>query len=343
MAAMLLALSGAVPAGAVPTDGLIVFESDRGGQLDLWTMRSDGSGAAKLTDDEVADVFPETSPSGKKIAWTHGDAASERGIWVMNADGSGRQVTFNTFSDQDVVWSPDSRQLAYRSIRGGNFDIYVINTDGTGERRLTTDAAVDFAPDWSPGGTRIAFTSDRSGASAVYTMPAADGSEVRKLTPDSMNAGIARYSPDGSQIIFVDERCSTCTVQSDVWVMNTDGSRMRRVTNSAENETTEAWSHDGTRLVVDLAKLIAGGADLGKSDVAVVTVATGATVNLTNTGGANELPLRLAAVNGLKGTMGWAGGEGGRTSARTCFSTRSAHHPGVRAPSRPCAGAMQGR
>jgi Tol biopolymer transport system component len=69
--------------------------------------------------------------------------------------------------------------------------------------------------------------------------------------------------------------------------MNTDGSGLRRVTNTPENETTEAWSHDGTRIVADFAKLIAN--TLGKSDVAVVTMATGVVVNLTNTGGTNEL------------------------------------------------------
>jgi Tol biopolymer transport system component len=287
MAAMLLALSGTVPAGAAPTDGLIVFESDRGGQLDLWTMPPDGSDAAKLTNDKVEDAFPEWSPSGKRIAWTRGGFGTSGELWVMNADGtSRRQITFNAFSDIDPVWSPDSSQLAFRSIRDGNRDIYVIGADGTGERRLTTDPAIDYAPDWSPDGARIAFTSERSGASAVYTMSAVDGSDVRKLTPDSLQAGIPRYSPDGRQLAFVDERCFGC-VQSDVWVMNTDGSGMRRVTHSAENETTEAWSHDGTRVVVDFAKLIAN--TLGKSDVAVVTMATGAIVNLTNTGGANEL------------------------------------------------------
>ena len=66
-----------------------------------------------------------------------------------------------------------------------------------------------------------------------------------------------------------------------------DGTGLRRVTNTPENETTEAWSRDGTRVLVDLQKLT-GGAGLGKSDVAVVTMATGAIVNLTDTGGSNE-------------------------------------------------------
>lgn len=286
VAAMLLALTGAVPAGAVPAQGLIIFQSDRGGHVELWTTRSDGSGLARLTSDKVEDVFPEWSPNGKKIAWTRGGLGPAGEIWVMNADGTGRrQVTHNAFSDFDVAWSPDSSQLTYRSARGGFPDVFVINVDGTGERQLTTDPRRDLAPDWSPDGSRIVFTSDRSGAEAIYTMSALDGSDVRKLTADPLFAGIARYSPDGSQLAFVDEFCGTCG-ESDLWVMNADGSGQRQVTNSADNEIMAAWSKDGTRVVVDFARLTGG--TLGKSDVAVVTVANGATVNLINTTGINE-------------------------------------------------------
>jgi Tol biopolymer transport system component len=277
-----------VRAGATPSDGLLVFDSDRGGHLDLWTMRPDGTGLQKLTDDKTDDAFPQWSPNGKKIAWTRGGFGAAGEIWVMNADGTGRrQVTVNAFSDLDPVWSPDSSQLAFRSLRDGNYDIYAIRPDGTGERRLTTGPARDYAPDWSPDGTRIAFTSETvDGVSAVWSMSAVDGSDQRQLTPDSLNAGIPRYSPDGNRIAFVDERCGACTVQSDVWVMHSDGSGLRRVTSTPENETTEAWSQDGTRMVVDTARLIDH--TLGKSDVAVLRMATGAIVNLTNTSSSSE-------------------------------------------------------
>jgi len=282
---MLAVLANASPVVAAPADGLLVFQSDRGGQLDLWTMRADGSGATRLTDDKVADVFPEYSPSGRMIAWSRGDA-SRREVWVMDTDGTNwRQVTVNTFRDDDVVWSPDSSRLAYRSVRDGNMDIYVIGADGTGERRLTAAPGRDLAPDWSPDGSRITFSSDRSGALAVYSMSAVDGGDVRKLTPDSLNGAAARYSPDGSLLAFADGFCDTCG-ESDLWVMAPDGSGLRQVTNTATNEIPEAWSRNGARLVVDFARL--SGNALSKGDIAVVTVATGATVALTSTTGIDE-------------------------------------------------------
>jgi Tol biopolymer transport system component len=279
VAAMLLTLIGALPAGAAPPDRLIVFDSDSGGQVDLWTMRTDGSGLARLTNDKEPDELAEWSPNRKQIAWTRGGEESPTGeIWVMNADGTGRRQV------NAVSWSPDGRQLAYRSIRDDNFDIYVINVDGTNERRLTTDPGRDFVPDWSPDGTRITFTRIRGGVSAIYTMSATDGSDVRQLTDDSLGAGLSVYSPDGSRITFADNFAGSG--ENDVWVMNADGSGLRQVTDTADLELPHSWSPDGTRVAAEFARVTQR--TVGKGDIAVVTVATGATVNLTNTNGTPE-------------------------------------------------------
>jgi Tol biopolymer transport system component len=284
--AAVLTLTGALPAGAAPPDRLIVFDSDSGGQVDVWTMRTDGTGLARLTNDKVPDELAEWSPNRKQIAWTRGGEESPTGeIWVMNADGTGRrQVTSNAFSDNAVAWSPDGRQLAYRSIRDGNFDIYVIGVDGTHERRLTTDPGRDFLPDWSPDGTRITFTRIRGGVSAIYTMSSTDGSDVRQLTDDPLGAGLSVYSPDGSRIAFADNFAGSG--ENDVWVMNADGSGLRQVTSTADLERPYSWSHDSTRVAAEFARVTSG--TVGKGDVAVMTVATGATVNLTSTNGVIE-------------------------------------------------------
>lgn len=291
--ATVAAFAGALvssPASAGSNDGGIVFESDRGGHLDIWVMNPDGSGQEQLTDDKVEDLFPAWSPDGSRIVWTRGGRGPLGEIWVMNADGSGAsQLTFNQFPDLGAKWSPDGSKILFRSVRDGNSDIYVMNADGSGEQRLTTDPAFDFISDWSPDGTRIAFTRDDEGVCAIYTM-LADGSDVQKITADSLAAGVPRWSPDGSKIMFAEGFCSLN--ESDIFMVNPDGTGLTQITDTPENEIGEGWSPDGTQVVANLSRLApeSGGVPghLHKGDVAVVDVATGAVSNLTQSNGVNE-------------------------------------------------------
>lgn len=283
---ILAILTLAPSAGAKPGDGLILFESDRGGQSDIWLMETDGSNPRNLTNDKTEDLFAGWSRDGKKIAWTRGGRSPGGEIWVMNLDGSEkRRVTFNAYADYNAVWSPDGTELIFQSPRfGGRSDLFIINVDGTNERRLTDNPASDIAPDWSPDGTRVAFASNRSGHYAIYMMNR-DGSDVRKLTDDAQEAAIPGWSPDGGRILYTDAFCATCG-ESDLFVMNADGTGVTQITNTPENEASKSWSRDGLRCVVDLS--ILAGNHLSKADVAIVDVQTGAMTKVTDTPGINE-------------------------------------------------------
>ncbi len=92
--------------------------------------------------------------------------------------------------------------IAFESNRDGNYEIYVMNADGSGQTNLTNNPAFDFAPDWSPDGTKIAFHSERdSFLDAIYVMNA-DGSDQTKLTNHPSNNFDPAWSPDGSKIAF---------------------------------------------------------------------------------------------------------------------------------------------
>ena len=81
------------------------------------------------------------------------------------------------------AWSPDGTKLAFTSNRDGNPEIYVVNRDGTGLRRLTNSPAIDVTPTWAPTGNQIAFTSERAGTPQIYIMNA-DGSGVRRISSE---------------------------------------------------------------------------------------------------------------------------------------------------------------
>jgi WD40-like Beta Propeller Repeat len=95
------------------------------------------------------------------------------------------------------VWSPDGRRIAFTSRRDGNWEVYVVNADGSGQRRLTRNAAGDFAPTWSPDGRKIVFERRRDVnpmGGGLYVVNA-DGSGQRRLTRDGQDA--PAWSPDG--------------------------------------------------------------------------------------------------------------------------------------------------
>jgi hypothetical protein len=130
-------------------------------------------------------------------------------IWVMNADGSGtRSLTAsNEVYDANPAWSPDGSKIAFdRQIQAtqspelsGTIDVWVMNADGSGQRRLTATGRA-HGPTWSPDGSRIAFVDDNRDIYALNT----DGSGLTKLTNEASGVSIygPDWSPDGSRIAF---------------------------------------------------------------------------------------------------------------------------------------------
>jgi TolB protein len=214
-------------------------------------VNADGSGLHRLTRKGWGNFTPAWSPDGQKIAFVRrGDGNLE--IYVMNADGSGqRRLTRNTVRDTDPVWSPDGRRIAFVS----NWQLWAMNVDGSGLRRLTLNGARNVAPAWSPDGQRIAFErrvgrvtlGSCSGCGEaenfqVWAMNA-DGSEARKLAQD---AAQPVWSPDGQKIAFQYPRGPRgpggLTKQSDIYVMNADGSGKHNLTRTPRVESQPVWS-----------------------------------------------------------------------------------------------------
>jgi Tol biopolymer transport system component len=205
-------------------DGLrIVYRHQPGDDLstDLYTIGSDGSAADDLTSSAgVPDWGPAWSPDGGEIAWNSDPEG--RGVlhgYLMRPDGSGVRPLGADVWVEYPAWSPDGERLAFMGqtpVGGENYEVYVVDRDGGGLRRLTDSPGSDGWPAWAPDGRHILFSSVRddcafSAASdcrttgdlgpyhTLYVMRA-DGSQERRV---SLTYGqIADWSPDGRYIVF---------------------------------------------------------------------------------------------------------------------------------------------
>jgi len=136
-------------------------------------------------------------------------------------------------------------EIVFDSDRDGNREIYIMPADGSIQQRLTGDAATDRMPVFSPDNSQIAFSSDRDGGTDDIWVMNKNGAGLVQLTSSWRNIEPA-WSPDGTQIAFTRNRNDVI----DVHVMNTDGSNVTNLTNSASSRDDQAeWSPDGSKLV----------------------------------------------------------------------------------------------
>jgi len=264
------------------TGGRITFISERNGNAEIYSMKSDGSGQTRLTNTPALEMEQAMSPDGKKIAFVSRRTGTFE-LFSMNADGSGvlrlttngqadwgptytpngaRLLFFRTINGTDEIFSmaatggneirltnnswfdvlpvmtPDGKTIIFNSDRNGstrqaNYDIYSMNPDGTGQRRLTTNPGQDWYHAISPDGKSIAYTCDDH-----INIMNIDGTNPRRLTtPRGYRDDRPTFSPDGKKIAFASNRDGNW----EIYVMNADGTGQTRLTNSPGADYYPCW------------------------------------------------------------------------------------------------------
>jgi Tol biopolymer transport system component len=171
-------------------------------------------------------------------------------ICVSNLDGSGKtNLTKDKQSNWGASWAPDGKHILFNSAReGGKPQLYLMNPDGSGLRRLCPHSNLwEEYPGWSPDGTKIAFMSNVGTSQWVIYVMNADCSGMKRLTNGPGEDGGPRWSPDGKKMAFTSDR----TGQAEVYLMNVDGSQQTRLTTSPKDTSFGGpdWSPDGTKLL----------------------------------------------------------------------------------------------
>ena len=239
----------------------IAFASDRYApsqerrRREIYVMSRDGSDVQRLTF-LLRDCWsPEWSPDGRRIAFVSDEVAAppagetRKIIDVMDANGSNirRLMTNQTFSSQAELtpaWSPDGTRIAFTGMARDqeDFEIYILELGTLTLTQLTDNNAYDAHVAWSPDGQYLSFDSDRDGFSEIHVMRI-DGSQVVRLTHHPRMDNAARWSRDGQRLAFNSTRDSNDDNLNnmELYVMNRDGSGLRRLTNNLVKDTHPDW------------------------------------------------------------------------------------------------------
>lgn len=211
----------------------IAFTRDFPGEIydrEVFVMNSDGSGQVNITNRIGWDAHPSWSPDGKSLVFSS-DRDGNREIYRFDFGNRSFTRITNTLSvdENRPKYSPNGELIAY--LRGVS-DIYLINSDGTNENRVTNGQVQKSNFSWSPDGTHFAFNEDGGGYSEIFIIQI-DGMNQEKITnsePSYFDYTPA-WSPDGSKIIFESNRSSISDSGSyDLYKMNNDGTSISQLT-----------------------------------------------------------------------------------------------------------------
>ncbi len=255
-----LVRAGVFPAYSPSGDRLLSNDQrSAAGSKNILIMNPDGSERSVFfSHPEKSALGPVWSADGSQVAFTLGRVFQTMigpaiaDIAVVERDGSGLKILTDGKGNFGFPsWSPDGREIVYRSSTKGSMGLFILALE-TGEvRALTTGSSHDNFPAWSPKGDRIAFTGYRDGNYDLYTIKP-DGTDMRRLTDDPGNDAHCAWSSDGEWIAFTSARGGFKDESilhprhpqsyGEIYVMRADGSDVRALTDNPFEEGTVSFA-----------------------------------------------------------------------------------------------------
>jgi Tol biopolymer transport system component len=261
-----------VPGTAVPGD--ILYSTKPYGQGPDTIHALDPKSVRPLRTILIGGWHADLRPDGGAIAFaTMIPSGDHFDIHVMCPDGSHAQrLTDNDFPSFYPRWSPDGSRISFNGFPG---EVWVVNADGSGAKRIATSAAMTS---WSPDGTQIAYAKGEATAASPddIWVSSPDGTNAKDLAKNAPNDEFPSWSPDGTKIAFSSDAAGSGT--SHIYVMNADGSGITQLTSGPAIDDAEMWSPDGTQIVFERQD-----SPNGYHDIWVMNADGSNQTNLTNT------------------------------------------------------------
>ncbi|QQS40656.1 MAG: PD40 domain-containing protein [Acidobacteriota bacterium] len=210
---------------------------------DLFTAKPDGSDVKRLTDTPGYDAEATLSPDGKKIVFTS-TRDGDLDIYVMDADGKNvKRLTTELGYDGGPFFSPDGKKIVYRSfhpktekeierykdrlandlIEPNNFELWIMDADGSNKKKITDLGDASFAPYFHPNGKQIIFSSnhlakDPRKRNFDLLMVNIDGTGLKQITTYDSFDGFPMFSPDGKKLVFASNRNAANQGDTNVFI-----------------------------------------------------------------------------------------------------------------------------
>jgi len=191
-----------------PDGKTVLFSSNRSGNLDLWTIATDGGTVRRVTDDNAEDWDPAFTPDGKRVVWSSGRSGNLE-IWIANVDGSGaKQISNDGVDAENPTATTDGQWIVYNSFNPQKPGIWKVRPDGSQPTHVVK--ARTSLPELSPDGQYVSYLVDtRTLNPKVRVARIADGKDMGLVIPivnirrTSAILGRSRWTPDGKSIAFL--------------------------------------------------------------------------------------------------------------------------------------------
>ncbi|HLO28498.1 MAG TPA: hypothetical protein VK249_05155 [Anaerolineales bacterium] len=208
---------------------------------EIYSLALSNGRVDRLTNKLGVLTAPEVSPNGESVVFVRGDPGNGQ-FQIMVMDRNGENAgNIPDISGWDPTWSPDGKQILFATGPEDSAQLFVVNRNGKGLRQVSNLPALRGRSDWSADGKSIVTYSGPAWHRELYIMNA-DGSNAHQLTPSGGNSQGPSFSPDGKWVVFTayfdkygdDHGC-------EIYIIRTDGSDLRRLTNNAYCDYQPRW------------------------------------------------------------------------------------------------------
>jgi len=230
-----------------PDGRYIVFNSDRGGQMNVWLYSLADGSTRQLTHGPGGDFQANWSPDGARIAF-FSSRAGKVNIWTVDvASGQIAQLTRTRSMDVNPFFSPDGSRIAFQSDRSGRLEVWVMNADGSDPRQLTRNGVIGHFLRWPADGRSVLFKCPCGGKPQVLQVAVTGGNPNPELLPEVAGGSHMSFSPDHARIMDV-------VGHKTLWVSPLTGGKPEKVFAFDDPDVRidyPVWSPDGRWVLFD--------------------------------------------------------------------------------------------